>query len=280
MPRSPARDAAVAVLALLAACHSSPPTPLPIWDTFRLEYRGRVVPAEKLPRDRDLRSVDPALPVESVATTRAIAMRATLVELPADEVRALLPAWPHKGPRIQGAHIEQQDLARRIDDWRARHLVVAEPLLVCSLDRHATFTDLKQTAFIGELDLKGGADPLFVDPVVDAFEHGLELQLAPRRDAGTDALAIAFDWRCRDRVLPRALGRVREGRLGTIELPMLVDQSVRGEAPAVPGATLLLGAMVGGQPDTIRLLCIDVDDARAAALHKADRVVAAAAPRP
>lgn len=259
MSRSPALRALAVAAPLLVACHSAPPPrPLPVWDTFPVDYRGSFEPAEQLPADATLRADEPTtIAAATGAPSPAIAMRATLVELPADELRAILPTWPRPGPRLQGAHVERDDLTRRLGDWRARDLVVGAPQLVCGLGAHATFHDLKRTAYVSRLDLKFGADPLLVDPAIGLYEHGLELRLAPRRDG--DRLALAFEWRSRDRVLPRPLGRVREGRLGTIELPMLLDQQIRGDAPVVPGTALVLGAMVGGREDTIRLLCVEVD---------------------
>lgn len=259
MSRSSALRALAVAAPLFAACHTaSPPRPLPVWDTFPIDYRGSFEPAEQLPADATLRADEPTVAPGTAASGAPIAMRTTLVELPADEVRAILPTWPRPGPRLQGAHVEREELARRLGEWRARNLVVDAPQLVCGLGAYATFHDLKRTAYVSGLDLKFGADPLLVDPRVSLYEHGLELRLAPRRDG--DRLALAFDWRTRDRVLPRPLGRVREGRLGTIELPMLLDQRIRGDAAVVPGTALVLGAMVGSGEDTIRMLCVEVDD--------------------
>ena len=42
----------------------------------------------------------------------------------------------------------------------------------------------------------------------------------------------------------------------------MLDQRVRGEADVLPGAVMLLGAMVGGRPDTVSLLCLDVQESR------------------
>ena len=124
-----------------------------------------------------------------------------------------------------------------------------------------TFRSLNRRAFIAHLDLKCGADPLMVDPAIGLYEYGLELCMTPRRDG--DTTTLVFDWRNRARVAPSAVGSVNEGLLGSIELPMTLNQRVRGEAKVLPGAMLMLGAMVGSQPDTISLLCVEVDDRNA-----------------
>ena len=252
---------------LLAGCQApSRPTPLPVWDTFAVDYQGRYQPAERLPDAASLQVFAPEVEgVEAEAGSEveggSVSMHAMLVELPIDEVRALLPIWPHTGPRLQGAHIERNDLVDRLVDWKRRKLVAAEPTLVADLGAEVTFRSLNRRAFIAHLDLKCGADPLMVDPAIGLYEYGLELCMTPRRDG--DTTTLVFDWRNRARVAPSAVGSVNEGLLGSIELPMTLDQRVRGEAKVLPGAVLMLGAMVGSQPDTISLLCVEVDDRNA-----------------
>lgn len=246
---------------LLAAC-SSParPSALAVQDTFVVDYQGRIQPVERLADGAEFGGGEGEAIVTDGDSNAGMIMHAVLVELPTEEVRALLPTWPRKGPRLQGAHIEREDLLGRLDDWRRRNLVAAESALVGDFGVEATFRSLSRRAYISHLDIECGADPLMVDPQIGVYEYGLELGITPRRDG--DETALAFDWRSRDRITPSNVGHYEGGRIGSIELPMMLDQRVRGEADVLPGAVLMLGAMVGGHPDTVSLLCVDVRETR------------------
>ncbi|MCB9878114.1 MAG: hypothetical protein H6835_10975 [Planctomycetes bacterium] len=258
MPRLLSLGGTLAACLLTACSTTARPAPLAVQDTFVVDYQGRVQPVERLSDDA-LMAGDDAM-AQLSGTGSAVQMQALLVELPTDEVRALLPTWPRKGPRLQGAHIEREDLLGRLDDWRRRNLVAAESALVGDFGVEATFRSLSRRAYISHLDIECGADPLMVDPQIGVYEYGLELGITPRRDG--DETALAFDWRSRDRITPSNVGHYEGGRIGSIELPMMLDQRVRGQAEVVPGAVLMLGAMVGSRPNTVCLLCVDVRDAR------------------
>ncbi len=263
MLHRPHAATSVLVATLFTGCQA-PPRPLVLRDTFPVTYEGHIAPAQPLPAGLTPSCGETAAEelAPSCSSDAALTVRATFVELPVDEVRALLPEWPPQGPRIQGAHLAKDELARHIADWRTRGAIASQPLLVVGFGQDATVRHTKRTAFVSRLELKGSADAFLVDPEVGLFEEGVELQIGPRRQGGTTSLTFA--WHNRDRVLPRPIGQVHEGRMGSIELPILLDQRVHGAADLVPGCSLLLGGIVGSEEGTVVLLCVETDEGQTA----------------
>ncbi len=247
--------------ALFAACQAVQPQPRPlaVREPFPVAYVGRIEPAQPLPDDVTLagEAAWPAAPA-AAAGSGSITVRATLVELPIDEVRALLPGWPLAAEQGQGARLAADDLAARLADWHARGRVVAQPTILIDNGHQGTLRAGKRTAYVSRLAIGAFADrgvhgdPWTIDPHVAVFEHGLELTFAPERRGS--ATSLGFTWRQRDRVLPRPVGYVHDGRMGAIELPLLLDQTVRGDVDFVSGEALLLGAVAGNVENTAVLL--------------------------
>ncbi len=258
MPRSSPRIAAATLIAVAFGACRTAVAPLPLHDPFPVDYTGTIAPAAVLPATAaEAPDAEVPEPLVAGAPDRVFSVRATFVELPLDELRRLIPDWLEQGNRARGYHLAGDELARRLVDWRARDLVQAQAFLAASPGCEASVRRTRRTAFVSHLDLRGSAAACLVDPAVSAFEHGLELAVTPRWTAGE--LTLAFTWRNRDRVLPRPVGKVREGRLGAIELPLLIDQTMSGDAPMREGSATVLGAMVGRDEDAVILLCLEAD---------------------
>ena len=158
MLHRPHAATSVLVATLFTGCQA-PPRPLVLLDTFPVTYEGHIAPAQPLPAGLTPSCGETAAEelAPSCSSDAALTVRATFVELPVDEVRALLPEWPPQGPRIQGAHLAKDELARHIADWRTRGAIASQPLLVVGFGQDATVRHTKRTAFVSRLYLKGRA---------------------------------------------------------------------------------------------------------------------------
>jgi hypothetical protein len=263
MPLCRIPAAALSLAATLLTGCQSPPEPFAIRETFPVTYTGKLTVAQafaptaaEAPAAADLHASDTA--------RGALTVRATMLELPSDDVHGLVPGWGDVSQRAYGARIPRHEIADRIAAHRDDYQLVAAPLLLVDHNQRGSIRVARNIAYVSRIEYHSGrSQTAFADPVVDSFEVGLELAVTPRRDG--DGTKVTIEWLDRDRVLPRPVGLLQGGRLGGIELPVILDQRITAELPVhgVSGATgddaILLGSMLTAESGRARLLFVEFE---------------------
>lgn len=250
------------VTTLLTGCQS-PPAPFAIRETYPVTYTGKLTVAQafapttaEAPAAADLHASDTA--------RGALTVRATMLELPSDDIHELVPGWGDVSQRAYGARIPRHEIADRIAAHRDDYQLVAAPLLLVDHNQRASIRVARNIAYISRIEYHSGrSQTAFADPIVDSFEVGLELAVTPRRDG--DGTKVTIEWLDRDRVLPRPVGLLQGGRLGGIELPVILDQRITAELPvhgvssAASDDAILLGSMLTAESGRARLLFVEFE---------------------
>ena len=272
--------------AVLAACHGTPPqpklTPLAVTTPIAVHYEGSV--GALTPAD------DAALAAPSPDTaapgTPAVAFRATLLELPRDEARALVPdlgcaapppvevladgsmrAWSERGVTdsdgpmfttrrqraigLGGGRVERTALRSALTTLASHGRVAMAPMASAAFDTSATLTVQKQRAFVRGMRLAAIADSVLVDDIdVATFDEGARFRFTAHRH-GSD-VAVDVEWLDVRAVLPVPYG-------GGIQLPVLERHHVTARAVLRENDGLVLGSLPGRDGDSVLLLCVEID---------------------
>lgn len=247
---------------LLTACQS-PPAPFAVRETFPVSYSGTLTVAQAVGAKAAAAPV-PVLLRAGDTSRGALTVRATMLELPSDDVHGLLPGWGDARDRAYGARIARHEIAKCIAANRNDYDLLAAPVLLVDHDQRASVRTASHIAYVSRIDYhSGGRQPAIADPVVDKYEVGFELVVSPRRDG--DNTTVTIEWLDRDRVQPRPVGLLQGGRLGGIELPVILDQRITAELPVhcasgVAGdEAILLGSMLTAATGRARLLFVEFD---------------------
>jgi len=247
---------------LLTACQS-PPAPFAVRETFPVSYSGTLTVAQAM----GAKAAAPPVPVLLRAgdtTHGAMTVRATMLELPSEDVHGLLPGWGDVRDSAYGARIARHEIAQCIAANRDDYDLLAAPVLLVDHDQRASVRTANHIAYVSRIDYHSGRrQTAIADPVVDKYEVGFELIITPRRDG--DNTTVTIEWLDRDRVQPRPVGLLQGGRLGGIELPVILDQRITAELPvhstsaSVGDDAILLGSMLTAEAGRARLLFIEFD---------------------
>jgi len=261
------RFALLALTALAATACQTPRSPLEVRETIALDYRGTIGPATRIPGSPEGAAAETReLPNDGQASDGSVTVRATLLELPIEEVRGLLAASHVDAEgNAQGVRVARKQLNERIAAWNGEYPVLATPVLVVGYENCGSIKVTNRTAYVSRLTIKGSATQFMADPDVDFVEEGFELRVAPHRDGENAKLTV--EWRTVDRVAPMPIGSVelQEGRSAGIQLPLVLDQRIRAEVLAqLPrkgedDETILLGTTLTTTAGRSRLLCLEVD---------------------
>lgn len=263
LPRSP--TPCFVPLCLLAACASSPPTPLPLLAAFPTKYEGRIQPAApgtKAELDVTPRTAATVQPGDSDDLENA-SMYAWLVQLPAAEAHAVLDGWASNarpsalGFGVGGRHVDRDAMLRQVESWEARGMVRASPFLATRLGRDGTIRVATQSAAIAGFRLQPGESALMLDPEVQQYEHGTEILF--RAERRHDEIVVAIDWQHSELLRPRTIASVHGGTFGSMEVPVQLKQHLSGETKVAPRDAVVLGVMPTSTPDAVLLLCLETE---------------------
>jgi hypothetical protein len=247
---------------LLTACQS-PPAPFAVRETFPVSYSGTLTVAQAVGANAAAAPTSLALHTGDTMPG-ALTVRATMLELPSDDVHSLLPGWGDVRDGAYGARIPRREIAERIAANRDDYQLLAAPVLLVDHERRGSVRTAKHIAYVSRIDYHSGRrQTAFADPVVDQFEVGFELIVTPRRDG--DNTTVTMEWLDRDRVQPRPVGLLQGGRLGGIELPLILDQritaelSVHSTSASAGDDAILLGSMLTAEAGRARLLFVEFE---------------------
>lgn len=264
-------SAATAAIALLAACSSTPPPlpPLALGERFDVTYEGRVAPLQPMPQAEAEakgalahRSEPVDAQAEAAAGADSAAIRLWLVELRADDADALAladagAAAAGRPPHARGARVEPAALVDRVAAWIGRANVVAAPFLTTKLDQPASLRMSQQRAAVSHLRMQSQGGVLTVDPQVDTYELGTQIDVRVRRD-GEHAIAT-ITWAMVDGNRPRTVAQIDGGAFGSLEVPIALQQSTKAEVKLAAHGAFLLGPVPTTDRRYVQALAVEID---------------------
>lgn len=297
MPRS---SPGVVLVAVLTACTSAPPAvdPLDVRDVVAAPYEGSIRTVEASD-EGDQGSVAVAAPRSTAGATsgRALACRATWLELTREQAREFVPAlaapppperqslrsgerrlWTRshfyaeggeshvsKSPRLHAlgtalGHVDPAALRTALKQLAAARRVVttAEARLVVGAPSEIEIE--KQRAFVRSLRLGSVADSFVVSDVeVGTLAYGTTLHLSVHERDAEFVLELA--WEQRTPVLPHAVATTFHG---AIEIPALACHRIAVSTPLAPRDALVVAALPGSTPEHLRVLCLELEGVREA----------------
>ena len=267
MPRS--LPAAAATIALLAAC-SSPPPPLPplaLGERFDVTYEGRVAPLQPMPPAEaeakgPLAHLSQSVDAQAEAGADTAAIRMWLVELRANDADALALAEGQglqagRPPQARGARVEPAALVDRVMAWTDRARVVSAPFLTTKLDTQASLRMSQQRAAVSQLRLVSQGGGLAVDPQVENYELGTQIDVRVRRD-GEHAIAT-ITWAMVDGNQPRTVARIDGGAFGSLEVPIALQQKSSADVKVAAHGAFLLGPVATTDRRFVQVLAVEID---------------------
>lgn len=261
--------AATAAIALLAACSSAPPPlpPLALGERFDVAYEGRVAPMQPMPPAEaeakgPLAHLSQPVDAQAEAGGDTAAIRLWLVELRADDADALALAQGQglqagRPPQARGARVEPAALVDRVAAWTDRANVVSAPFLVAKLDAPASLRMSQQRAAVSQLRLVSQGGGLAVDPQVDTYELGTQIDVRIRRDG--DGAITTIAWAMVDGNQPRTVARIDGGAFGSLEVPIALQQKSSAEVKLAAHGAFLLGPVATTDRRFVQVLAVEID---------------------
>lgn len=263
--------AVLAVLSALAACSSAPPPlpPLALGERFAVAYEGAIAP---LPRTADadadkglvvaLDDITPRGGRSVAAPPDTAAIRIWLVELAVDDpvataLRADAVPATTTAFCAAGAHVAPAELVAQVEAWINRANVLSAPFLVSEIGRPATLRTSQQSAAVAELRMVGRGGVIVVDPVVARYEHGMQVDLVVRRDG--DAAHLTIAWSQQDLATPRTVAAVDGGRIGSLEVPVALQQKASASVKLAAHDALLFGPLPTTTSGRVQALALEID---------------------
>jgi hypothetical protein len=274
--------AVLAALSALAACSSAPPPlpPLALGERFAVAYEGTIAPLPPLALPDEAAGDDgavvalddvtagddapkrgaPRTDVDSMPD--AVAVRLWLVELAPDDADLVALAdgaarFGELPAHVRGAHVPPETLVARIEEWIGRGNVLSAPFLTTEVGRPATLRVSRQSSAVAQLRIVGNGGVLAVDPVVASYEHGAQIDLVVRREGDGAHLTIA--WAQQELATPRTTAAIDGGRLGSLEVPVALQQRASASVKIAAHDALLIGPLPTTSRGHAQALAIEID---------------------
>ncbi|MCA8973212.1 MAG: hypothetical protein KDC98_00750 [Planctomycetes bacterium] len=257
------------------------PQPVPIRDTFAVAYEGSIAP---LASEAFFEASTPA----PLVPTRSAIVRVTVLELPLDEARRVVPGlvvpapaaveglpgggerlWTDSrvqtidahglmlGPRIRAlgmnaGHVEPRRLQQALSALTRRGRVLDTAEGAVAIGSTATITAATKMSFLRSMTYGAASDSVIVDDVdIGRFEHGTQVKLGLRPDGVR--FAVELEW----------LQKTPVSQLDSpwgLQMPVIGEHRVQTSATVTMAGpeAVVVGSLPGRARGTVQLLCVEI----------------------